>query len=98
MATTNKPAADLVYRVGQHRRIGEHRPAVLPDRLRGPDPGRAVDPLVRPPQPPDQLAVEISDVLEPATGQEAGLQIAIGPLDEALGRLAAAMMLSRNRS
>ena len=44
-----------------------------------------MDALVRPPQPPNELAIEVGDALEAAAGQEAGLQIAVGPLDQALG-------------
>ena len=74
------------------RRVGQHR-REAPSSRRGPrqiaSAGRhrsvRVDPLVRPAQPAGQLGVEVGDVVEAPARQEARLQVAVGPLDEALG-------------
>ena len=80
-----QPGREPPRRVGQHRREGQHRAAVLEDRVRRPRPGGGVDPVVRSAQPAGELAVEVGDVVEAAAGQEARLEVAVGPLDEALG-------------
>lgn len=44
-----------------------------------------MDAIVGSTQPPGELGVEVGDVRESATGQEARLQIAVRPLDEPFG-------------
>ena len=53
-----------------------------------------MDALVRSPQPAGERGVEVGDGLEPAARQEAGLEVAVGPLDQSLRfRIVAATQL-----
>jgi hypothetical protein len=72
-------------RVGQHRLKRHHGGPVLGDAVRGPTPKRRVNTAVGSPQPRSELGVEVLRAREPPARQEAGLEIPVGPLDQALG-------------
>ena len=67
------------------RRQGKHRRAVRLDPLGGSASDPPVHAAVGAAEPGAQLRVEVLGVTEASTGQERGLEVAVGPLHQALG-------------